>query len=215
MRRLMRPKPGTIVANHDWEAIEREYRAGQLSIREIASQHGISDTAIRKKAKAKGWARDLTEQVQKRVRSETVRKTVRETDVQTAEKADDDEIIEAAAKRGAQVIDTHRTDIRTGRQLVETMFGELQRQCAEPDMTAAAVDQVADDDGFTPQARSFAMKAISLPGRATTLRDLSQSLQRLVAMERQAYSLDEKTQSDDPLNDLLQAIDGKTRGVSH
>jgi len=41
----------------DWEAIEREYRAGQLSIREIGRKHGVSDTAVRKEAKARGWVR--------------------------------------------------------------------------------------------------------------------------------------------------------------
>jgi DNA-binding Lrp family transcriptional regulator len=35
----------------DWEAIEREYRAGQLSVREIARQQGLSHTAINKRAK--------------------------------------------------------------------------------------------------------------------------------------------------------------------
>ncbi|CZW65294.1 Uncharacterised protein [Enterobacter hormaechei] len=35
----------------DWEAIETAYRAGVMSLREIASQHGISEGAIRKRAK--------------------------------------------------------------------------------------------------------------------------------------------------------------------
>ena len=203
-----------MASNTDWEAIEREYRAGQLSIREIASQHGISDTAIRKKAKAKGWARDLTEQVQKRVRSETVRSAVRESNA-NVDTEDDDQVVQAFGERGSEVNAIHRNDTRMGRELVETMFAELQQQCAGPEVTQAAVEQYADEQELNGQARSFAMKAISLPGRASTLRDLSQSLQRLVALERQAYSLDEKGRSDDPLNDLLQAIDGKTRGVSH
>ena len=36
----------------DWEAIETAYRAGVMSLREIASLHGISEGAIRKRAKA-------------------------------------------------------------------------------------------------------------------------------------------------------------------
>lgn len=58
----------------DWEAIEREYRAGQLSIREVARKHGVSDTAIRKEAKAKGWKRDLADKVRKAVREEVFRR---------------------------------------------------------------------------------------------------------------------------------------------
>ena len=61
----------------DWEAIERAYRAGSLSIRTIAERQGVSDTAIRKKAKVQGWARDLSDQVRKEVRSKLVRGEVR------------------------------------------------------------------------------------------------------------------------------------------
>ena len=43
----------------DWEALEAEYRAGAASIRELARKYDVSDTAIRKKAKADNWERDL------------------------------------------------------------------------------------------------------------------------------------------------------------
>jgi hypothetical protein len=42
----------------DWVAIEGEYRAGVHSLRAIAEKHGITEGAIRKRAKAKGWLRD-------------------------------------------------------------------------------------------------------------------------------------------------------------
>lgn len=35
------------MATPDWEAIETAYRAGMMSLREIAAQHGISEGAIR------------------------------------------------------------------------------------------------------------------------------------------------------------------------
>ena len=56
-------KPAKKKAAPDWEAIEREYRAGQLSVAEIARQHGISHTAVNKKVKADGWVRNLAKQV--------------------------------------------------------------------------------------------------------------------------------------------------------
>ena len=57
----------------DWEAIEREYRAGQLSVREIARTSGVTETAIRKHAKADGWTRALAEKVREAVREKLVR----------------------------------------------------------------------------------------------------------------------------------------------
>ena len=39
----------------DWEKIELDYRSGVKSLREIASEQGVSDTAIRKRAKRDNW----------------------------------------------------------------------------------------------------------------------------------------------------------------
>jgi hypothetical protein len=41
----------------DWDGIQREYCSTNRSIREIAGWFQISDTAIRKRAKADGWVR--------------------------------------------------------------------------------------------------------------------------------------------------------------
>ena len=42
----------------DWLAIEGEYRAGVKSVNSLAAEHGISEGAIRKRAKKEGWSRD-------------------------------------------------------------------------------------------------------------------------------------------------------------
>lgn len=47
----------------DWERIELQFRAGVLSIREIASGHGITHGAINKRAKRDGWLRDLSAKI--------------------------------------------------------------------------------------------------------------------------------------------------------
>ncbi|MGQ0422476.1 hypothetical protein ACT4US_31470, partial [Bacillus sp. HC-Mk] len=54
---------------------------GGTSLREIASQHGISEGAIRKRAKRDDWSRDLNAKIQQKaddlVRKQEVRKQVR------------------------------------------------------------------------------------------------------------------------------------------
>ena len=47
----------------DWERIELEYRAGLLSVREIAASHGITHGAINKRSKRDGWEHDLTARI--------------------------------------------------------------------------------------------------------------------------------------------------------
>lgn len=46
----------------DWVEIERDYRSGSMSIREIARWYSLSEGAVRKRAKAKGWTRAGTQE---------------------------------------------------------------------------------------------------------------------------------------------------------
>lgn len=56
------------MATPDWEAIETAYRAGVLSLRDIGEQYGVTEGAIRKRAKKFGWVRKTGTQVRKMVR---------------------------------------------------------------------------------------------------------------------------------------------------
>ena len=107
----------------DWEAIESAYRARVMSLREIASQHGISEGAIRKRAKRDDWSRDLNAKVKERaddlVRKAEVRKQVRTETVL---------LIEATAEVIATVRMEHCGDIRRARTLANALFDELEAE---------------------------------------------------------------------------------------
>ena len=186
-------------SKYDWEAIGREYRAGQLSIREISRRHGVSESGIRQKAKTLGWERDLSEQVRRKARTEAVRAELRDVN------ATDEEIVEEAGKRGADVITTHRRDIRDGREIVEMMLGELKTECTHHQLLAELAEGHITAEEMDARAANAVRRAVSLPGRAGTIRDLSQSMQRLVALERQAYGLDEQG-GDEAYEDQLKRL---------
>ncbi|WP_019558489.1 hypothetical protein [Thioalkalivibrio sp. ALE12] len=176
---------------YDWEAIAREYKAGQLSIREIGKKHGVTDGAIRQRAKRHGWKRDLSDEVRRQAKSQALRDSLRSTN------ASDEEIIEEAAKRGSEVIQTHRRDIRDGREIVEMMLSELKAECQHHELLSELAEQRIQGEDMDARAANAVRRAVSLPGRAGTIRDLSQSMQRLVALERQAYNLDEQGSGED------------------
>ena len=46
----------------DWDAIERDYRAGLLSLREMAQKHGCSHSTIANFASRNGWSRNVSTQ---------------------------------------------------------------------------------------------------------------------------------------------------------
>ena len=47
----------------DWEAVEREYRAGVRSLADIGTEFGVSAPGILKRAKKDGWVRDLSAKI--------------------------------------------------------------------------------------------------------------------------------------------------------
>lgn len=53
------------MAKPDWEAIESAYRAGVLSLRDIGDKYGVTEGAIRKRAKKFDWVRNSGTQVRK------------------------------------------------------------------------------------------------------------------------------------------------------
>ena len=175
----------------DWEALGVEYRAGAVSVRELARKYDVSEGAIRKKAKANQWERDLTEKVQERVRSKLVRSEVRTLNVRT-----EAEIIEAAAETAVQVVQIHRRDVRNGRTICAALFAELQDTSANRELIAECIESETQDD-LSPTRRNQMLKAVSLPTRARAMLDLSAAMKNLVAVERQAFNLDDKQDKQD------------------
>ena len=94
----------------DWEAIERAYRAGLLSIREIASTQGITHGAINKRAKRDGWERDLKAKIKAKADSLVAKREVA-TQVASKSVETEREIIEVNAEVIANIRMAHRVDL--------------------------------------------------------------------------------------------------------
>ncbi|WP_424634489.1 hypothetical protein [Enterobacter hormaechei] len=187
----------------DWEAIETAYRAGVMSLREIASQQGISEGAIRKRAKRDDWSRDLNAKIQQKaddlVRKQEVRKQVRNESTLTERV-----LIEATAEVIATVRMEHRGDIRRARELTNTLFDELGAQCAD----VSALEQLGDimfdpDDKGRDRLNEIYQKVISLPSRVKSMKDLSDSLKTLIGLEREAYSIENKAETKEVTHNVM------------
>ena len=195
----------------DWEAIESAYRAGVMSLREIASQHDISEGAIRKRAKRDDWSRDLNAKIKARsddmVRKQEVRRQVR-TETTLSERV----LIEATAEVITNVRMEHRGDIRRARELANVLFDELSAECAD----VGALEKLGElmiepDDNGRDKLNEIYHAVISLPERVKSAKALSETLKNLIGLERQAYGLDDmqpnKTASQ--LSDLMDELSSK------
>ena len=179
----------------DWEAIERAYRAGVLSIREIASAQGITHGAINKRAKRDGWERDLKAKIKAKADSLVSKRSV-STEVSTKTPDTEREIIELNAEVIANIRMAHRGDISRSRRLTNKLLDELESLTDEQGTIKELIDQLKDGDHEDGEAMAdvlaLAKKMSALPARTKTMKELAETLKTLVALERQAYDLDVK-----------------------
>jgi hypothetical protein len=206
-------KPKTPRKVLDWEAIERDYRAGVLSDRELGKRHGCSHTAIQNRAKAKRWVKDLTARVANRVKTALVVREVAEEPAQATDdgngkpdggnpgnpgnKAEDRRqaearTVEEAARTVVEVVRSHRHGIQKASALVHTLMGQL-GEAAECRETLRDLIEDETDGDRSPTRRLGMLKAVSIPAHAGTIRDLATAMQRLVTLERQAFNIAELT----------------------
>ncbi|MBQ0917458.1 hypothetical protein KBW71_03315 [Hydrogenophaga aromaticivorans] len=189
----------------DWERIGAQYRIGTMSLREIASMHGITEGAIRKRAKKEEWTRDLAAKVRAKadelVRKELVRSEVRK------ETATEKESIDTEAQVLARVRLTHRKDISKGRTLAMSLMEELEAQTGSAELMQKLGEIMSDPDksGNDKKLAEAYQKAISLGGRVQTMRSLADTIRTLVSLEREAYGLDNMPNA--PVDDISTMTD--------
>ena len=193
----------------DWDQIELDYRAGVKSLRQIASEQNVSEGAIRKRSKRDEWLRDLSKKIQDKaddlVRKETVRSEVR-TKTTISEK----DTIDANANVVASIRITHLKDISRARSISVKLFDELELMVGAENVNL--LQQLGEllyspDDKGMDKLNDLYMKIISLPNRVKAIKELSDTMKTLVALERQAYGLDDENNKPiDSLTSLLERI---------
>jgi hypothetical protein len=174
----------------DWERIEAEYRGGLRTLRQMASDHGITEGAIRKRAKRDGWERDLGPKIRAKadalVRREEVRNSVRKDEDAYSEK----EIIENEALRVASVGLTQRKDVARARHLCMSLFTELEAQTNEPELFGQLGEFLREEgeDGAKKRAAAYE-KVLTFGSRVDGMKKLGETLKVLITLERDIYGL--------------------------
>lgn len=161
----------------DWEAIERAYRAGLLSVRAIGETHGVNHATILKRAKKEDWKRDLTD----RVRAATKQKVTTSVTTKSNQSkvVTDAEIIEEASDQAAAVILAHRAGLAQWRSIADKLSDAL-----------VAMDVNADNAGEFARSLNAGVDAQL----------------KVIKGERQAYNLDTE-EGDKTVSDLASLMD--------
>lgn len=174
----------------DWDSIEPLYRAGQLSLNEICAQYEadhkhsqkwkptVTHAAILKQAKAKKWTRNLAKRVKERIREKAVTSLVTGCNQANSSGISDEEIIEKAAEVGSGVILRHRDEIKALLAIEDQLLSQI--ETAQKSYMANYQGQIISQE-----------VELTVKEKSATLKDLADVRAKRIALERQAYNLDE------------------------
>lgn len=172
----------------DWERIEADYRAGVLSLREIAASQGVSHTAINKRAKAEGWSRDLSAKIKAKAETLVSKREV-STKVST-DVATERLIVEANAEVIAGIRLAHRSDIARARRVAIDLLSELEIETGNLDLFEELGEILrSEDDKGQDKRNDVYRKVLSSAGRVDSMKKLADTLKVLIGLEREAYGL--------------------------
>jgi hypothetical protein len=183
----------------DWSKVETEYRTGTYSNSELGRRNGISEAAIRKRAKAESWTKDLAARVKERTKEKLLEQdggagankgASAQRGVRTRTEAEDERIVENAAGLRAEVQNIHREDIRSGRAVTSALLQELFQATGHKDEIMAAIEEEAPGEK-NAKRRTQMLKAVSLGARSSAMLALSQSMRALQGLERKAFGMDD------------------------
>jgi len=135
----------------DWAGIERDYRSTTRSIREIAAWFQISDTAIRKRAKEKGWVREACSQ---------------------GSQAQTEAAPAVPAPKDPPKIEEV---IGRGRNLIDRLLDELDAET----LHKGEMEVIIQENEKDPARLQALRQAVSLPVRAKTLQTIALALKTM------------------------------------
>lgn len=186
-------------ARADWDAIEPHYRAGVRSLRDIAEEFKVSNVAIVKHADKAGWTRNLAAKIQEKADAKVAAALVASERAESpAAKLTEAVRVEVESEVQARVRLSHRRDVTRMRSMVMNLLDELEIQTKSPETYETLCELVSgapDADDKAGRARADRMqqafdRALSLGGRTKTVKDLTDTVKTLIALERQAYGID-------------------------
>ena len=197
----------------DWTAIERHYRANELSLNEIAKRYGVSRPGIQKRAEREGWVRDLSKKIDQATQNKVVVAVAKQQvagELPVATKMAEKAYVDAYSDASAAVDMDQRADVKRALSIQRSMLEELE-QLTRPEFAERLewLGKVMDESGPTPSGgwktdkiNELYQYVISLGGRIKMAKELGAAHGVYLPLQRKMFKLDEgKSQA--PFEDLL------------
>lgn len=188
----------------NWTQVELDYRCGVKSLRTIAAGSGVTEGAIRKRAKKEGWERDLSAKIKAKAES-LVRKAEVRQEVRNQMSVLETTEIAINAQAVADVIMGHRSGARRMKSMVFALLEEIELEGSNKALLENLAELMEQNEEIGSKRLEVVMKAISLPSRVISAERLVNAYAKLVAIDLEAFGIDrEAKKPKDPLEELTE-----------
>ena len=192
----------------DWEQVEKDYRTGLLTDRALGEKHGVSHTAIQKRAKREEWVKDLTARIRQKA-EEKVAKIEVAKEVAKEDLATERQLVNANADVVANIMIGHRSDASRLRRVVTALLEKVEAIVKESELFEQIGDLcAAPDEKGIDKINDLYRKVIELPAQTDTTKKLAETMKILIELERKIFKIDV---GDDPIE---AAARGAAQGAS-
>lgn len=193
----------------DWEAVEREYRAGIRSLADIGSEFGVSAPGILKKAKVKGWERNLAAKIKAKADAKVNAALVNEQ-VNAEALISERQIVDANAAMLADAVLNQRSDIKRSRATVQRLWLLVESQLdnsSELEKLGALLRN--EDESGNDKLNDIYAAVIRLPQQIKNVKLLADSIKVMVELERKVLRIDDQpADASDHLREFMEYLSG-------
>lgn len=201
--------------NADWQAIERDYRTGSFTLRELAAKYGVSHQAIAKRAKTGGWTQDLGDQIRQATNAKLVAKLVDKEVAKGGQAVAN--VVLAAAEVNTQVILAHREGLRRIAAVKERLLDQIEQAAALMPELSEVIDMVRkEDERGVDKANDALRKAMARSGLTDDLKKLAEVDEKVRKGEREAFGIgpvdDDQPTGKKPKRVILDFVDVEVKG---
>jgi hypothetical protein len=172
----------------DWAAVERDYRTGNFTLRELEAKHGVDNAQIARRKKKEGWTPDLTEAVRQATNARLMTEVVSK-EVSTAQQNVSTAVL-AVAEVNAQVILGHRTGLQRITRIKETLLDQIEQAAMQMPDLAEVIEMVRNpDENGMDKANDALRKAMSRTALVDDLKKLAEVDEKVRKGEREAFNI--------------------------
>lgn len=175
----------------DWESVEREYRIGLRSLKDMGAEFGVSDAGIIKRAKREGWTRSLGAKIKAKAEA-LVSASLVSDEVSAQTKIAERQIVDASAEMVANVIRGHHKLLKRLSGVIDLLFDRLEHELQGTELFHQLGElMAAPDENGVDKLNDLYRKVISLPTQTDTAKKLAETLKTYIELERKVFKIEE------------------------